>query len=186
VYSTELPMDRRALLRNAILLVGGSMAGLPGEALAQASKQAKARFFTPAQFAVLDETAEIIIPKTDTPGARGAGVPSIIDDLMANWASAERGASFRALMDDIDRAARAEGAASLRALPPARRLDLVRRYDAEKIGAKDPVYGRFKELVLTTYYLSEAGATQELRYELVPGKWESWTTIGPDARAWAV
>ncbi len=186
MQSTELAIDRRALLRSAILLVGGSMAGLPGEAFAQGKKLTKARFFTPAQYSVLDETAEIIIPKTDTPGARAAGVPSIIDDLMANWASAERGANFRALMDDIDRRALAAGGASLRALPPARRLEFVRAYDAEKIGAKDPVYSRLKELVLTTYYLSEAGATQELRYELVPGKWEAWTTIGPDARAWAV
>ena len=43
-----------------------------------------------------------------------------------------------------------------------------------------------KELVLTLYYLSEMGATKELRYELIPGKWEPWTEISPDAPAWAV
>lgn len=177
--------DRRALLRSAILLVGGSMAGLPGAALAQAAATPK-RFFTGPQYSVLDEVSETIIPKTDTPGAREAGVPEVIDGLMTNWASAERGAQFRALMDDIDRSAQAAGAPALRALAPAARIDLVRRYDAEKLEAADPVYRRFKELVMTTYYLSEPGATQELRYELVPGKWEPWTTIGPDTRAWAV
>lgn len=180
-----MAMDRRALLRSAILLVGGSVAGLPAEALAQAAAPAK-RFFTPAQFAALDEVADTIIPKTDTPGARGAGVPAAMDALMTNWASAARGAQFRALMDDFDKAAKAEGAASVRAMPADRRLDFVRRYDAAKFEAKDPVYARFKELVLTLYYLSEVGATQELRYELVPGKWEAFTTIGPDTRAWAV
>jgi hypothetical protein len=182
-----MAMDRRALLRSAILLVGGTMAGLPGEALAQTAKAAATkRFFTPAQFAALDHVAETIIPQTDTPGARGAGVPAAMDSLMANWASAERGAQFRALMDDFDKTAKSEGGTTVAALAADKRLDFVRRYDAARLEAKDPVYGRFKELVLTLYYLSEVGATQELRYELVPGTWDGFTTLGPDARAWAV
>ena len=44
---------------------------------------------------------------------------------------------------------------------------------------------RFKELVLTLYYLSQPGATRELRYEHTPGKWEPSIEIGPDTRAWA-
>jgi len=189
VHSTEerMAMDRRALLRSAILLVGGTAAGVPAELFAQGPAAAKAKqFFTPAQFLVLDEVAETIIPKTDTPGARDAGVPAALDALMTNWASAKRQQEFRALLDDMGRSAAGEGAASIRALTPAKRLDFVRRYDAAKMEAKDPVYGRFKELVMTLYYLSEPGATQELRYELSPGKWEAFTTIGPDTRAWAV
>jgi hypothetical protein len=66
------------------------------------------------------------------------------------------------------------------------RLDYVRKYDLEKLHGGDGVYARFKELVLTLYYLSEPGATQELRYELSPGKWDGWTEMTPDTRAWAV
>ena len=174
-------IDRRALLRSAILLVGGSMAGLPAEAFAQAGAAAAApkRFFTPAQFAVMDEVAAIIIPKTDTPGAREAGVPGNIDMLMSVWASEERQEQFRAMFDGI-------GGAGLMKMQPAQRLDYVRTYDAEKLHGGDGVYARFKELVLTLYYLSEPGATQELRYELAPGKWDGWTVMTPDTRAWAV
>lgn len=178
--SQSLPaIDRRALLRSAILLVGGSLAGLPAKAFAQLAQSE--RFFSDAQFAVLDEVAETIIPRTDTPGARDAGVPGLIDALMTNWASDERGDDFRALLDDIDGAA---GGSGLLALAAEDRFDLIRRYDAEKL--YEPVYSRFKELVLTLYYLSEPGATQELRYELVPGAWDAWTTVSPDTRAWAV
>lgn len=176
--------DRRALLRGAILLVGGSLAGLPEELLAQAP--AAERFFTAAQFATLAETADTIIPRTDTPGAKDAGVPEALDALMTNWASDERKRQFRELIDDIDRRAFAAGGKSLTGLPPAQRLELIRAYDFEKMGASDPVYGKFKELVLTLYYLSEPGATKELRYELIPGKFEPWTEMAPDARAWAV
>jgi hypothetical protein len=184
VSAEALPgMDRRALLRSAILLVGGSLAGLPGELLAQSAKPA--RFFTPAQFATLSEAADIIVPRTDTPGAKDAGVPDYLDQLMIHWASKERQAQFRSLVDELDASARAAGAA-LPALPQPKRVEVVRAFDAEKLEAYDPVYTKFKELILTLYYLSEAGATKELRYELIPGKWEPWTEVAADTRAWAI
>jgi len=168
-------LDRRSLLRGAILLVGGSLAGLPNVALAAT---ADAKFFTPAEFKVLAEVAEIIIPRTDTPGAKDAGVPESFDALMANWASPAHKAQFRSLIQQFDAAGVLLGAAP--------RADVVRRIDAERLMAGEPVYRKFKELILTLYYLSEAGATKELRYELIPGKWEPATVIGTDTRAWAV
>lgn len=176
-------IDRRALLRSAILLVGGSIAGLPELTLAQTSKVD--RFFTAGQFATMAEVADIILPQTDTPGAKEAGVPEVLDALMTNWASAERQLQFRTLIDEMDRAAVAAAGAPLPALPAARRLEVVRAFDAEKISAGDPVYKKFKELVLTLFYSSEAGATRELRYELIPGKWEPGIEVAPDTRAWA-
>ncbi|HEV2596367.1 MAG TPA: gluconate 2-dehydrogenase subunit 3 family protein [Sphingomicrobium sp.] len=61
-----------------------------------------------------------------------------------------------------------------------------------KVSTDDPIaalagpYIRLKDLVLTTYYLSEPGATKELRYELIPGVWEASMPLGSDRRAWAV
>lgn len=174
----DLPaLDRRALMRNAILLVGGSVAaGSPAAALAQQSS--KRRFFTPAQFAVLSEYAETVMPRTTTPGAKDAGVPQSMDSLMRNWASRERQAQFRALINEI-------GGAGFVKMTPAARVDFARTFDAERLGRWDPVYVKFKELLLTTYYLSEPGATKELRYELIPGKFEGWNELAPDAPAWA-
>ena len=176
--SNDLPaIDRRALIRTAIMLVGGGVAaGSPVQALAQAKKTA--RFFTPAQYAVMSETVDIIMPRTDTPGAKDAGVPAAMDAMMRNWASKERQAQFAALMDEI-------GRRGLSKLPPAARVDLIRTIDSEKLAAGDQIYGRFKDLVLSLYYLSEAGATKELRYELVPGAWEPWTELKPGQRTWA-
>ncbi len=170
-------LDRRALLRNAILLVGGSLAGVPKIALA--ADAPAGRFFTPEEFQALSQIVDIIIPTTDTPGAREAGVPEALEHLMVHWASDERQAQFRSLVQEY-------AAAGVLTLPLGERLELVRRFDAEKLKARDPVYGKFKELVLTLYYFSETGATKELRYELIPGKFEPWTEMAPDARAWAI
>jgi hypothetical protein len=189
IPSDALPaVDRRTLIRSAILLVGGSLAGVPDALFAATApdpvEDAKAkpsakRFFTPAEFAIVAEVADIIIPRTDTPGAKDAGVPKALDALMVSWASEERKAEFRALVAEF-------GATGLLKQKRKERLETVRRIDAEKMKAWHPPYVKFKDLVMTLYYLSEAGATKELRYELIPGKWEPWTEIGTDARAWAV
>ena len=82
-------IDRRSLLASAVMLVGGSLAGgLPTQLLA-ASTRAAPIFFAAPQFAMLDEIAEIVIPRTDTPGAREVGVAGFVDALMAHWASSE-------------------------------------------------------------------------------------------------
>ena len=175
--------DRRSLLAGLAALIGAS--ALPEQAWAQEAA-ATPRYFAPPLFALLGEVSEIIIPETDTPGARAAGVPAIIDALMRDWASAERRRQFEGLLLDIDASARASGGAGLMSLAPAQRVQVVAAYDAAKLGAADQVYRKFKELVLTAYYLSEAGATQELRYEVVPGSFQGGIPVGPDTRAWAV
>ena len=176
IEGASLPeVDRRSLLRTAILLVGGSLAGVPSVTLAQGND----RFFTPAQFAIMSEMAEIIMPRTASPGAKDAGVPDYLDALMSNWASDQRQAQFRALFDEV-------GGVGFMNLDDPGRVAFMRNFDAGKLRVWDPAYTKFKELVLTLYYLSEAGATKELRYELIPGKWEPWTEISPDAPAWAV
>src|SRR5207244_2038008 len=77
-------VDRRSLLSSAVMLVGGSLAaGIPTGLLA-ASMQAAPLFFSAEPFAVLSEVSDIVIPRTDTPGARDAGVPAFIDALMAH------------------------------------------------------------------------------------------------------
>ena len=180
MYSlNDLPVvDRRALMRNAILLVGGSVAaGSPAVAVAQGTAKAK-RFFTPLQFAALSEYAEIVIPRTATPGAKDAGVPQSMDSLMRNWASRERQAQFRTLLNTVVDS-------GFLKLKPADRKEWARRFDAEQLTSKAPTYTKFKELLLTTYYLSEEGATKELRYELIPGKYEGNSELAPDAPAWA-
>ena len=180
---TKVPLDRRALLRSAIMLVGGAVAAKPAMALVQAAAAAP-RFFTAEEFALLDEVAAIMIPKTDTPGAREAGVPGYVDALMSDWAAPVTAQKIRDVLGRIDAAAQSGFGGPLLALPAERRFAAVEAFDAEAM-ASDREYRRLKELVLLTYYLSEVGATQELRYELVPGAWEASIPLKPGQPAWA-
>lgn len=177
-------LDRRALMRSAILLVGGGLAaGLADTAFAQAASPA---FFTAPERALLDAVCATMMPKTDTPGALEAGVPAFIDGMMTNWASDRTRASFRRVLAEIDAHATEAHGKGFAALSSAEQTAALAAFDANAFAVRRGGYRRFKELVLTGYYLSEAGATQELRYELAPGVWEPAVAVGPDTRAWAV
>lgn len=189
----QMMLTRRELLRGAVLLVGGAAtACASGPINLWGENATNERFFDDAEFALLDEVCEIIMPQTDTPGARGAGVPAAIDALMRSWASAQRQQQFRELLKDFDAAAVAEAGKLLLELAPPQRFDVIAHYDAAHF--RQPMntplkdqkpYPAFKNLVLRLYYMSEVGATQELRYEHVPGAWEPAVKVTADTRTWA-
>jgi gluconate 2-dehydrogenase gamma chain len=186
----SLILTRRELLRGAVMLVGGIVSATPIDLWAE--NASKARFFSESEFALLDEVCEIIIPQTDTPGARGAGVPGALDMLMRQWASKKHQKQFLALLKDFDQAALLGAGKSLLQLPPEQRIKVIAQYDAANF--KQPLdtppkdqkpYPAFKNLVLRLYYVSEVGATQELNYEHVPGAWEPVVKLTSETRTWA-
>ena len=60
----------------------------PAESLLQISAaQRKPKFFTPGEIELLNTLTDIIIPRSDTPGAADAGVPLLLDLDAANKAA---------------------------------------------------------------------------------------------------
>ena len=172
-------VSRRALLEAAILMVGGTM-------VAPAAMAATANpFFAVSERATLDVLCDTMIPRTDTPGAIDAGVPAFLDGLMSNWASPAHQAAMRNTIALLGRAAQADNGKSITSLSPTERSTWLAKRDAALLASRDPGYAQFKRLVMTGYYYSEAGATKELRYELVPGVWEPAVKITPETRTWA-
>jgi gluconate 2-dehydrogenase gamma chain len=183
---TSSKLDRRALVLGAVFLLGGAAAltrftrksaGTPGAEGAELSGD---------QFVLLEQVSDTMIPGTDTPGALAAGVPLFLRDMLTDWASAGTRAEILAVLESIERQAWAQFGAAFLELSADRRLAVLRRYDEDALGRQDPAYTKFKYLVLVGYYQSEMGATQELRYELVPGAWRSCLPLTEVGRASAV
>lgn len=167
---------RRDVMRGMLMLVGATAAmGIAPEAVFAAPESLPAE-----QMQLLTAVADTIIPQTDTPGAAAAGVPAMLDKLLANWASPAQRTRLLGALDAIDQAAHAKTGMAFAALTPERRYEVLSAFDAKMV--KDPGYARLRQLVATTYYLSEAGATIELRYEHAPGAWEPSIPVTADTR----
>lgn len=180
-------LDRREMMRRAIYLVGGAAALATFDATAAFAADAPAPpFFSKPRLALLDAVCDTTIPKTDTPGAHDAGVPAFIDSMMTNWANDGTRMLILGALDRIDAQAQAEKGKLFAALSTADQLDVLKRFDAGALSMGDKGYSQLKNLILTGYYLSQPGATVELRYIHQPGAWEADIPYAQIGRAWAV
>jgi hypothetical protein len=183
---TSSKLDRRALVFGAVFLLGGAAALTRFTRKSQIPTGAQGAAFSGDEFTLLEQVADTLIPTTDTPGALAAGVPEFVRDMITVWASAGTRTEMVNVLESIDRQAWAQFGAAFLELPPERRLAVLSLYDEDALSRQDPAYARFKYLVLVGYYQSEIGATQELRYELVPGAWRSCLPLAEVGRASAV
>jgi hypothetical protein len=138
------------------------------------------------QFALLEQLTEVMIPSTDTPGAIAAGVPAFMRQMLDEWASPATRVEMAEVLEGVEKHAWSKFGAAFVELPPERRHEVARGFDEDRVGRQDLAYGKFKYLVLAGYYHSEIGATQELRYELVPGAWRACVPFSEIGRATAV
>jgi len=190
-------MDRREALRRVALMLSGTisapaLAGL----LAGCEKSTRApgtawvpRAVSPEQGEMIAVIADLIIPTTDTPGARALGVHEFIDTMLAEYYDADDRARFAEGLTTLDTHARATCGDGFIHCAPGRQIELIARLDHDAFATPQPAtpfFRTMKELTLLGYYTSGAGATRELRYVAVPGRFEGcvpFTTIG---RTWAV
>ena len=183
---------RAALMRLGALcgLTGLADLGLVADALAAAPVAAAApALLSPAELQLTGVLAELVIPRTETPGALDVGAHRTVDHLLAVCAEAPAQAAYKAGLARIDAAARAGGGKGFAALPAARQIALLRALDAGSAPFGPADQGFFRQLkgyVAFAYYTSEAGATQELAYLPVPGGFKGDIKLTRTTHAWAI
>src|SRR2546428_12989872 len=141
---------REALARVAVLLggviSGRTMAGVldaaSGGAWATAQGWAP-RTLSPSQLELVAVMAEPIIPRTDTPGARAAGVHRFVDTLLSDhYPTAERD-RFLAGLADVDARAQSAHGQPFRQCSPEQRIALLGEMDARAFASSRGEDGRF-------------------------------------------
>src|SRR5690242_4936396 len=80
-------MDRREALKRTALAIGGilsapTIVGILNGCTAKPTINWKPQFLSEDQGILVSQVAGIIIPKTDTPGAKEVGVPGFIDLML--------------------------------------------------------------------------------------------------------
>jgi hypothetical protein len=170
--------------REVLLLLAGT-AALPDQLLAvgrAVHKRVRAgtlRALDPHQNETVATIAELIIPKTDTPGAREAGVPAFIDVMLAEWGDDDQRKVFTAGLANVDERSRALFGKDFIASSAEQQVQILTDLDAELARLRDTksdtsknFFQGVKWLTLTGYYTSEVGATTEQHFRIVPGRYE--------------
>jgi len=173
---------REALGRVAILLGGAISAPTLAGVLDAATRRAWAtasgwtpRTLSASQMELVAVIAEHIIPETDTPGARAAGVHRFVDTLLTDHYPAAERDRFLAGLGGVDARSRSRHGTPFVECAPAQRVALLTEMDEEAYpprggdataatpaGDETWFFRRMKELTLVGYYTSEIGATREL------------------------
>jgi len=206
-------MNRREFLQCAALLVTGASASQLGFTLSQEQQAYLAKapdytaqgvdYLTDAQRRIIAAMAEVIIPRTDTPGAIDAGVPKFIELLAANWFNDQERATFEAGLADMETRIPREYGAPFDQLSPGQQLEIMEAledaaadsdwYDLAGGSTRDfrefnsdaPFICQVKELTIWGFFTSEAGGTQVLRYNPMPMHFDGDLPLSPDDSAWS-
>lgn len=173
-------MDRREWLLQASGLAAA--AALWPAARAAGSARGRTGAAAPPADPLLEAICEAIIPDTDTPGARSAGVPAWLPLALRHGLAGSSPADRDAIARELDAAA---GGPFLALDEAKRRLACERVDSAAWAPGSASAWPRLKALVLMGYYSSEAGASQELQYQLVPGRFDPDLPVEPGQRAWS-
>ncbi|WP_371193813.1 gluconate 2-dehydrogenase subunit 3 family protein [Glaciecola sp. SC05] len=135
------------------------------------------QFFDAKELTVLVDIAEIMIPRTDTPGASDAHVIPVLDALMLTWAGTETKQRYRAFIKQADKLARDTYDSAYQDASQAERVALITELDkrafANKFSDLSINYRKLKEMIFHIYYTSEEANPD---YMLIPGSYKGCVT----------
>ena len=191
-------MHRRDVLR--LLATGAALQLAPhgllvtlAEARRLLSDQSTLRTLNPHQAATVRTITDLILPRTDTPGAADVGATEFIDLLLTEWYSQPEQTLFMNGLADVDSRSKAlfskefvdcsasQQSEILAALGDHMIEDATEhpRPQFETSFTETNFYAMLRRLTLTAYFTSEKGATEQLHFEIVPGMYDGCHTITP-------
>ena len=187
-------MDRRSALQ---LLAASAAAGaIPtdltafGRTLHQRLR-GSLRVLDAHQNATVVSLTDVILPATDTPGAKDAKVNEFIDLLLADWSEPDQREQFLTGLAAIDTRSHEMFGKDFVDGTPKDQAGLLTALDDEAAQWKErpwatrgpePFYRRLKWVTLFGYFTSQVGAEQEDHYLIVPGRYDPCSPVPTSTR----
>lgn len=199
-------MNRREVLKSVAVMLGGAFSAPTLMAMdnweRKVTANAETLQLTEIQKNIVAEVAEMIIPRTNTPGAKDAGVPAFVVMMLQDCYRKPEHLSFVAGVQDLEK----RGFLSLNQQEKTKLLKTVEadtvqqmiaynvkqtkmgdnedREQMKEIPKGLPYWRLMKELTLLGYFTSEAGIKASFDYVPIPGKLEI-TKLKPGQKAFA-
>jgi len=150
----------------------------------QLPDQPALKTLNPHQNETVTTIAEIIIPQTNTPGAKAARVNEFIDLILTEWYDEEEKSTFLTGLVDVDSRAQDLFGKDFVECGKKQQVELLQALDDEVAAVRaEPDLRRrrnrppeknfffmIKQLTLVGYYTSQIGFEQELHAEIIPSR----------------
>jgi hypothetical protein len=195
-------VDRREVLK--LLALSSALPAIPAEWInafraihASLGSRPALKILDPHQDATVTAMAELILPQTDTPGAKAVRVNEFVDRIVADWYSDEDRARFLAGLVTVDARTQSLFQKDFVDASPPQQSEILcalgkemaqatealangpRGYRGADPEPEDNFYFMFRQLTLTGYFTSEAGFTQQLHEEIIPGRFDGCIPFEP-------
>ncbi len=192
-------INRREALRKTAMFMGAAvsasaLSGILYGCKATPDLNYKPVFFSEDQARLVSELCDVIIPKTDTPGAKEAGVPNFIDQILKECYSKEDQDRFLAGLSSFEEDVKKTYGDRFIYCKPEEQLAFVKQTNEAAIkernndsSDKNSFFYMTKELTMLGFFTSEPGATQVLQYEAVPGAYHGCVPLSEagNGKTWA-
>ena len=179
-------MQRRDLLRalGAVATIP-AFTGLSSERLwalgvAAHGRTGALRTLTPPEAASVGAIADLIIPRTDTPGALDVGVVEFIDLLLTEWYAASDRDNLLYGLGYLDGMASKQGARTFAELDPASQAALASTLDAateRPALSAAATWSTLKGLTVYGYFTSKSVMQDVLKVKIWPGRWDGCVPV---------
>tara|TARA_B100000609_G_scaffold92333_1_gene73707 strand:+ start:1362 stop:1928 length:567 start_codon:yes stop_codon:yes gene_type:complete len=188
-------MKRRDAFKNLSLFVYGSLIIPTSSLLNSCSPSSKKVDWNPKHFNedeafFLNEISNTIIPNTEFPGALAVGVPKEIEDFIFNVFKKNRIENFRndlnKLDDHLNNPDREKTFYESSIKEKVEILNNLQKSDKKPYRG---IYLRIKTSVATSYFRSEVGATEVLKYNgpsVVLGNYKGCIPLDEVGKTWAI
>ena len=176
-----MKISRREMIQATAAAAAAASLPLANVVPSPESQAPKPKFFTAAEFALVDEMSNMIIPTDQqSGGARAAGVAAYIDGRLAEAFEKDEPQRWRAGIKAVETLSREMSGKTFMASTPEQRLALLTRIAAAESDPKTDAEKFFREIKSSTiraYYTSKVGIHDDQQYKgnvIQPGEYAGY------------
>ncbi len=156
-------------------------------------KTAALQTLDPHQNATITIISELIIPQTDTPGAKAARVNEFIDLILTEWYTDDERVNFLEGLAEVDAQSQKLFARDFVRASPHQQIQILTELDKEMVSmhaaakgkpedeVEEKFFASMKQLTLVGYYTSQIGFEQELHAHIIPPRHAGCAPLAAEA-----